>query len=103
MYASLRVALDSATQPGETHALDNRLIEGSLAMHFVLLAVHSAEVCPTSNEKTRDLMLQIGPQVPEMAERTGVNIVAGPYTNREHMMVAVVEAEKTRGRRPLPA
>ncbi len=63
-------------------------------MHFVLLAVHSAEVCPTSNEKTRDLMLQIGPQVPEMAERTGVNIVAGPYTNREHMMVAVVEAEK---------
>ena len=63
-------------------------------MHFVLLGVHSAEVCPTSNEKTRDLMLQTAPQVPEMAERAGVNIVAGPYVNREHMMVAVVEAEK---------
>lgn len=63
-------------------------------MHFILLGVHSAEVCPTSNEKTRDLMLQTAPEVPAIAERTGVNIVAGPYVNREHMMVSVVEADK---------
>ena len=63
-------------------------------MHFVLLGVHSAEVCPTSNRKTRDLLLQIGPQIPEIAERNGVKIVAGPYVNREHMTVAVVEADK---------
>jgi uncharacterized protein with GYD domain len=63
-------------------------------VHFVLLGEHSAEVCPTSNSKTRDLMLQVGPQVPAIAERTGVKIVAGPYVNREHLTVAVVEADK---------
>ena len=63
-------------------------------MHFVLLGVHSAEVCPTSNAKTRDLLLQIGPEVPAIAERTGVNIVAGPFVNREHTIVAVVESDR---------
>lgn len=63
-------------------------------MHFVLLGVHSAEVCPTSNRTTRDLLLQIGPQIPDIAERCGVKIVAGPFVNREHMTVVVVEAER---------
>jgi uncharacterized protein with GYD domain len=63
-------------------------------VHFVLLGVHSAEVCPTSNAKTRDLLLQIGPEVPAIAERTGVNIVAGPFVNREHTIVAVVESDR---------
>ena len=63
-------------------------------MHFVLLAEHSAEVCPTSNSKTRDLMLQTAPEIPGIAERTGVKIVAGPYVNREHLTVTVVEADK---------
>ena len=63
-------------------------------MHFVLLGEHSAEVCPTSNSKTRDLMLQTAPEMPGIAERAGVKIVAGPYVNREHMTVVVVEAEK---------
>jgi hypothetical protein len=63
-------------------------------MHFVLLGVHSAEVCPTSNAKTRDLMLKLAPEVPATAERTGVNLVAGPFVNREHTMVAVVESDR---------
>jgi hypothetical protein len=46
-------------------------------VHFVLLGEHTAEVCPTSNAKTRDLMLEIGPEVPSIAEKAGVNIVAG--------------------------
>jgi uncharacterized protein with GYD domain len=64
-------------------------------MHFVLLATHSAEVCPTSNSSTRDLMMQTAPEIPNIAERTGVRIVAGPYVNREHVTVAVVEAESS--------
>jgi hypothetical protein len=63
-------------------------------LHYVLLGVHSAEVCPTSNSKTRDLMLQTAPQIPGIAERNGVTIVAGPYVNHEHLTVTVVEAEK---------
>ncbi len=63
-------------------------------MLFVLLAEHNAEVCPTGNSTTRDLLLQIGPEIPGIADKNGVNIVAGPYVNREHIIVAVVEAEK---------
>lgn len=62
-------------------------------MHFVLFGVHNAEVCPTSNAKTRGLLLKTAPQVPAIAERTGVTIVAGPYVNREHTTVVILKAE----------
>jgi len=64
-------------------------------VHFVLLASHTAEVCPTSNAKTKELMLQIGPEIPSIAQKAGVEIVAGPFVNREHMVVLIVEAEKS--------
>ena len=57
-------------------------------MHFVVLAEHTAEVCPTSNAKT-----MVGPQVPGIAENNGVNMVAGPFVNREHVIVAILEAD----------
>jgi hypothetical protein len=63
-------------------------------MHFVLLAEHTADICPMSNSKTRDLVIEATPQIPGIAERNGVQLVAGPYVSREHLTVAVVEAEK---------
>jgi hypothetical protein len=63
-------------------------------MHYVVLGVHSAEVCPTSNAKSRDLLLQIAPEIPNIAQRTGVNIIAGPFANREHLTVTIVETDK---------
>jgi hypothetical protein len=63
-------------------------------MHFVLLATHSAETCPTSNAKVRDLMLQTAPQIPSIAEKANVKIVAGPFVNREHLTVVIVEADR---------
>ncbi len=63
-------------------------------MHFVVLGEHSAEVCPTSNAKTKALLLEIGPQIPKIAEKHKVNIVAGPFVNREHLTVTVVETER---------
>jgi hypothetical protein len=62
-------------------------------MHFVILAEHNAEVCPTSNATTRDLLLKTAPEIPAVADRTGVKIVAGPFVNREHVAVTVVEAD----------
>lgn len=62
-------------------------------MHFVILGVHSPEICPTSNTKTRELLLQTAPLIPKAAEQTGVKIVAGPYVNREHTTVVVVESQ----------
>ena len=64
-------------------------------MLFVLLAEHAAEVCPLSNAKTRDLLLRTAPDIPNIAQRNGVTIVAGPFVNREHLVVSVVEAERS--------
>ena len=62
-------------------------------MHFVVLGVHSPEVCPTSNAKTRAMLLEVGPQIPKLAEQHGVKLVAGPFVNREHMTVVVAETD----------
>lgn len=63
-------------------------------MYFVLLASHTPDLCPTSNSKTRDLMLKIMPETPGIAEKSGVKLMAGPFVNREHTIVAIVDAEK---------
>jgi hypothetical protein len=62
-------------------------------MHYVVLGTHSPETCPLSNAKIKALLLDIGPQIPNIAKQHGVNIVAGPFVNREHMTVAIVETE----------
>lgn len=63
-------------------------------MHYVLMGEHSAEVCPTSNAKTKALLLEIGPQIPKIAEKNGVKIVSGPFVNREHTVVMIVETDR---------
>jgi hypothetical protein len=63
-------------------------------MHFVVLATHSPETCPLSNAKIRALLLDVGPQIPNLAKQHGVNIVAGPFVNREHMTVVIAETER---------
>jgi uncharacterized protein with GYD domain len=63
-------------------------------MHFVVLGQHSAEVCPTSNAKTKALLLEMAPQITNMAEKHGVKIVSGPFANREHRLVVIVEADR---------
>jgi hypothetical protein len=61
-------------------------------MQFVILGVHSPEACPTANAKTRPLLVETGPQIPAIAEKHGVKILAGPLVNREHTTVVIVEA-----------
>lgn len=62
-------------------------------MHFVVLGTHSPEICPLSNAKTKALLMEIGPQIPTIAKQHGVNIVAGPFVNREHITVVIVETD----------
>jgi hypothetical protein len=66
-------------------------------MHFVVIASHSPDICPTSNAKTKGLLLEVGPQIPSIAQKHGVNILAGPYVNREHMAVTIVETDNVEG------
>ena len=62
-------------------------------MHYVIIASHDAQICPTSNATTRKLATEMGPDIPAIAEKAGVNILAGPYVSREHVSVAIVEAK----------
>jgi hypothetical protein len=62
-------------------------------MMYVLLSDHSPETCPTSNSKVREILLKVAPEMPNVAKRLGVNIVAGPLVSREHLVVTVAEAE----------
>jgi uncharacterized protein with GYD domain len=62
-------------------------------MHYVILASHTAEVCPTSNAKTKALLQEVAPQIPDLAGKHGVRIVAGPFANREHVVVVIVETD----------
>lgn len=39
-------------------------------------------------------MMKAAPEIPNIAKKLGVRIVAGPYVSREHLSVIVVEAEK---------
>ena len=64
-------------------------------MHYVILASHSAEVCPTSNAKTKSVLLEVAPQIPVIADKHGVNIVAGPFANREHTIVVIAETDRS--------
>lgn len=66
-------------------------------MHFVILASHSPEICPTSNAKTKGLLLELAPQIPGIAQKHGVNIVAGPFVNREHTAVVIAETDSAEG------
>jgi hypothetical protein len=63
-------------------------------MHYVLLASHTPDVCPTSNAKMKEMLLKRGPEIPDLARRLGVKIIAGPLVNREHLAVVVVETAK---------
>lgn len=63
-------------------------------MHFVLLATHTPESCPTSNAKTQEAMLSVAPQVQNIAETCGVKIVSGPFVNREHLIFAVLTTDR---------
>lgn len=63
-------------------------------MHYVLLASHGPEICPTANAKTREMVLKRTPEIPALAKRLGVNLVAGPFVCREHLSVVVVESAK---------
>jgi uncharacterized protein with GYD domain len=48
---------------------------------------------PTSNAKTKAVLLEVAPQIPSIADKHGVNILAGTFANREHMVVVIVETE----------
>lgn len=60
---------------------------------FVIKAKHPPELCPTSNAKIRQLMKEVGKEIPKIAEKLGVKIITLNVFGPEHEEIAVVEAE----------
>jgi hypothetical protein len=62
---------------------------------FVIRSVHSSDQCPTANSKVRELVQKMGPEMPAVADRLGIKMLAGPYVlGAEHETIAVVEADR---------
>ena len=60
---------------------------------FVLRLVHTSDQCPTANSKVRERVVVGAADIPALADKLGVTIVAGPLIlASEHESVAVVEA-----------
>lgn len=66
-------------------------------MHYVILATHSAGNCPTANAAVRAMLKDTAPKIPDLAKANGVTITAGPYANRDHLVVMCADAESMEG------
>ncbi|MDE2571317.1 MAG: hypothetical protein KGM44_02195 [bacterium] len=63
-------------------------------MQFVVIAEHTPELCPTANAQTRTLMKDGAKQIPDLARKLGLNIVTLRVFGPDHIVMAVVEADK---------
>ena len=59
---------------------------------FAIIAEHPPQLCPASNERTRQMLSDGAPQIPRLAEQLGVEIVTLRVFGPDHILLAVVEA-----------
>ena len=60
---------------------------------FAVIAEHPPDLCPTSNSQIRQILKEGAEQIPQLAERLGVNIVTLRVFGPDHILLAVVEAD----------
>src|SRR5437764_9465538 len=60
---------------------------------FALIATHPPDQCPTANETIRKFFLNRSPEMTKMAERLGVEYLAGPIITTEHKSYSIVKAK----------
>jgi hypothetical protein len=59
---------------------------------FAVIAQHPPELCPSSNARTRQMLKEGAGQIPQLAERLGVDIVTLRIFGPDHIVLAVVDA-----------
>ena len=60
---------------------------------FAVIAEHPPNLCPTSNAQTKKIMMEGAGQIPQLAEKLGINIVTLRVFGPDHIILAVVEAD----------
>jgi hypothetical protein len=60
---------------------------------FAVLAEHPPDLCPTANAQTRQLLKEGAGQIPQLAEKLGVDIGTLRIFGPDHVILAVVDAD----------
>ena len=60
---------------------------------FALMATHPPDQCPTANETIRKFFLNRSPEMTKIAEKLGVEYLAGPIITTEHESYSIVKAK----------
>ena len=67
--------------------------EKEASMQYLVVGRHPPDLCPASNETIRNLAREGGDQMPALAEKLGVKILATYVPMTNHMVVVAVEAD----------
>jgi uncharacterized protein with GYD domain len=62
-------------------------------MQYLIVGQHPPDLCPSANEKIRALAREGGEQMPALAEKLGVKILATYVPMTTHQVFAAVEAD----------
>ena len=67
--------------------------EGGLAVQYLIAGQHPPDLCPSANESVRKLSQEGASQIPALAEKLGVKLLATYIPMNNHMVFAAVEAD----------
>ena len=62
-------------------------------MQYLVIGQHPPNLCPASNETIRKLAAEGGKEMPALAEKLGVKVLATYVPMTNHMVVVAVEAD----------
>ena len=60
---------------------------------FALIAEHPPQLCPVANAQTRQMLKEGASQIPQLADRLGVDIGTLRIFGPDHIILAVVDAD----------
>ena len=62
-------------------------------MQYLIAGQHPPELCPSANEKVRKFSQEGAGEIPALAEKLGVKLLATYVPMNNHMLFAAVEAD----------
>ena len=68
---------------------------------YLIVAQHPPDLCPSANEKIRALAQEGGQQIPALAEKLGVKLLATYVPMTNHQVIVAVEADDANSVREL--
>jgi uncharacterized protein with GYD domain len=67
--------------------------KGDLVPQYLIVGHHPPDLCPSSNETVRTLAAEAGKQIPALAEKLGVKVLATYVPMTNHQVFIAVEAD----------